>query len=221
MDYSCFCHSEEGEQCLHLHTECGYDYFDEANPDETYGDDQPYLYPQEILDTHTETVCGSGQAYLMVFELTYDGTDTDLVMQRIKDKQYTWFGFREDEYEWDSWKFVDSEYADDPMNGHQAGQFNHSVWRMANRQVKEHQCPEGSWLWAVTVCPHCYHVLFEQRKDDFEETPYLCSVYVKEMADKHGVKIFPGISKEGALRRIKEGLSFLIEPWRSVTVVPQ
>jgi len=99
-DYSCFFHSEEGEQCLELHKTCG------KNHDEEEG-------------------YGSNYAYLVIFNSVGDKLPSKLINKRIERVEYDW-----DSFQFDGYREEDDEdgYAD--ILVHDSGlEYPNSFWK--------------------------------------------------------------------------------------------
>jgi hypothetical protein len=64
-DYSCFCHGEEGDQCLSTHEDCYYDLSDEGDGADTGKD----LISADLSNKHETDSCGFDEAYIFIFEI--------------------------------------------------------------------------------------------------------------------------------------------------------
>lgn len=214
-DYSCFCCSNEGDQNLCQHTECSYEYYHgdmkpNGEEEDELRDDTDKIYPEEVTEGHQNSSVGSATGHLLVFELPYNGDDTDQVVQLIKDKKYTWFTHVEDEYHWDGWHFDEHEYADeDHWSGNQQGAFNYSIWKTTEKSMNR-ELKDGSTYWVVTICPLCYNLLFKNARIPFPNTPYICSKYIRDVCNKFDISLVGVDSKDTALSSIKHSINFLL-----------
>lgn len=207
-DYVCFCHSEEGEQCLTNHENCCCSE-DESNDDisvcseETTSSgkverNRDKIASEDSRENHASDGYGYGEGYLVRFKLTEPNAanNCDEALALISDGLFTEKNFIMCEYSWDNWDFdidgytrndgeLGTEYRE-ALCGDQVGDFGTSVWFQ-----------EAAGYWVVNVCPMCMEMLLSKNdisaNEDVEVVMSVCSKYLEEISEKHNIPL--GTSK--------------------------
>lgn len=191
-DYSCFCHGDEGDQCLENHDECCYEW---SNP----GDDvDDILLNDEITDTHDSRGMGSSIAYLLSFNIKNGGgvLNTDIILKKIKSGDYKSITCTMDDYSWDEWGFDKTPGYYDVLSCESklTGEYPYSIWPDKN---------EGRWN--INICDDCYKCIISKSIP----AEYLCSQYLKGICAKHNIDYSQITSKGALLEKIQKELEYL------------
>lgn len=191
-DYTCFIHStDEGGQCLSLHTECSCSTYDEDNSLEDC-ESETLLSCAE----HTEDSCGAGSAHLFIYEIK-DVNTWEEALEAVKNRKYTKFYIEEIGYVWDEWSFKKYEGYMDVLSASKKG-FDASIWKPTNHEN----------LWIFNVCPSCYELII--RGISATKNNHPCSKYLREISEKHEIEIEECMKKSILLERIREKLKYFV-----------
>lgn len=190
-DYQCFIHSN-GEQCLDTHSECcGKNKCIKQDSDDSQD------------SWHNDGKIGSSDSICILFKISSKINDPKVALKLLKNGNAKNIRIRRDiEYNWDVIDFMDGDDISG-MGYYDSGAYKYEKplpWKVNN---DHRDIPYKKLFWVITICPTCYELLIEEKRD-----VELCSTYLQDLCDKYKKSYN---KKREICRYIRKKYAWLIE----------